>query len=113
MAMIQCAECGRAISDRASHCVGCGAPTTKMAGVHWVPERSNIPPPSPRQLWLRGSMAAGMLGMGAYWAAQIDHRNGGSRVGETLAALLLITGLCWFVVTLLQGVALRGNKYRG
>jgi hypothetical protein len=109
MAMIQCAECGRAISDRAPHCVGCGAPATKLAGVHWVPERSVTPPPSPRQLWLRGSVAAGMLVFGALWAAAIDHRSGGSRVGATLAALLLITGLCGFVVTLLQGFALRGK----
>ncbi len=61
MAMIRCGECGRAISDRASHCVGCGAPTTKLSGVDWVPQRSTSPMPSPRQLWLRGTLATGML----------------------------------------------------
>lgn len=25
MALIACEECGRAISDRAPHCIGCGA----------------------------------------------------------------------------------------
>jgi hypothetical protein len=107
--MIRCSECGRAISDRASHCVGCGAPTTKLAGLDWVPQRSSRPPPSPRQLWLRGTAAAAMLVAGAIWASLIDHRATGSRVGATLAALLLIGGLCWFIVTLLQGFALRSK----
>ncbi len=109
MTMIQCSECGHPISDRASHCVGCGAPTARLPGVNWLPQRSASPPPSPRQLWLRGTVAAGMLVAGAIWASAIDRRSGGGRLGATLAALLLITGLCWFVVTLLQGVALRGK----
>jgi hypothetical protein len=109
MAMIRCSECGRAISDRASHCVGCGAPGAKLSGIDWVPAREAGPPPSPRQLWLRGTLAAGMLVAGALWAGAIDHRPGGGRIAVTLAALLLITGLCWLVVTLLQGVALRSK----
>jgi hypothetical protein len=107
--MIQCSECGRAISDRAAHCVGCGAPTLKLSGLNWLPERSSSPPPSPRQLWLRGTAAAAMLVGGTFWASAIDHHGAGSRLGATLAALLLISGLCWFVVTLLQGVALRSK----
>ncbi len=107
MAMIRCSECGRAISDQASHCVGCGAPAATLSGIDWLPRRSTSPPPSPRQLWLRGTVAALMLVLGALWASAIDHRSGGGRLDATLAALLLITGLCWFVVTLLQGVALR------
>ena len=109
MAMIRCGECGRAISDRASHCVGCGAPTTKLSGVDWVPQRSTSPMPSPRQLWLRGTLATGMLVGGAFCAGAVDHRPGGGRVGVTLAALLLVIGLCGLVVTLLQGVALRSK----
>ena len=109
MTMIQCSECGRSISDRASSCVGCGAPTARLSGVDWLPRRSTSPPPSSRQLWLRGTVAAGMLVVGTLWASAIDHRAGGSRLAATLAALLLITGLCWFIVTLLQGVAQRGR----
>jgi hypothetical protein len=109
MAMIRCSECARAISDRASYCIGCGAPTASLSGIDWLPQRSPSPPPSPCQLWLRGSMAASMLLVGALWAGAIDHRSGGSRLGATLAALLLGTGLCWLVVTLLQGVALRSK----
>jgi ribosomal protein L37E len=109
MAMIRCSECGRAISDRAAHCVGCGAPSSRLAGVDWVPARSTRPPPSPRQLWLRGLLATGMLVGGALWAGALDHRPGGGRVLVTLATLLLITGLCGLVVTLLQGVALRSK----
>jgi hypothetical protein len=107
--MIPCSECGRAISDRAPHCVGCGAPSMKLSGLNWLPERSTAPPPSPRQLWLRGTAAAAMLAGGAIWASALEHRAAGSRLSTTLAALLLISGLCWFVVTLLQGVALRSK----
>jgi hypothetical protein len=109
MAMIRCSECARAISDRASHCVGCGAPLARLSGIDWLPQRTTSPLPSPRQLWLRGTLAAAMLLVGALWASVIDHRAGGGRLGATLAALLLITGLCWFIVTLLQGVAQRGR----
>jgi hypothetical protein len=109
MTMIQCSECGRAISDRASHCIGCGAPTAKLSGLDWLPQRSTGAPPSRRQLWLRGTAASGLLVAGAIWASAIDHRTGAGRLGPTLAALLLITGLCWLVVTLLQGVALRSK----
>ena len=109
MAMVQCSECGRAISERASHCVGCGAPTARLSGMDWLPARSSSPDLSPRQLWLRGTLAAAMLVGGAIWAGAIDHHPGAGRVRATLAALLLITGLCWLVVTLLQGVALRGK----
>lgn len=107
--MIRCSECGRAISDRAAHCVGCGAPTTKLSGIDWLPQRTIRPPPNPRQLRLHGSLAALMLLGGTWWATALEHRAGTDRMEATLAALLLITGLCWLIVTLLQGVALRAK----
>ncbi len=108
MAIIRCSECGRAVSDKAAHCVGCGAPTAAPPpGFDWLPNRDVSPPMSFRQLWWRGLLAAAMLVIGAVWAGSLDRHPGANRVAATLAALLLITGLCWFVVTLLQGVGSR------
>jgi ferric-dicitrate binding protein FerR (iron transport regulator) len=44
MALIECRECGREISDQASACPGCGAPVALEA-----PKAAQVPPPAPRR----------------------------------------------------------------
>jgi len=33
MALIACSECGRAVSDKAAVCIGCGAPLTTLSPI--------------------------------------------------------------------------------
>jgi hypothetical protein len=107
MAMIHCSECGRAISTRASACVGCGAPLSAGTGFNWVPAQSRAPAPTGRQIVRRAALAAAALAFGIIWANAINGRSGGSRVSATLAALLIIVGLCGCIVALLQSIAAR------
>lgn len=107
MAIIQCGECGRAISDRAGACIGCGAPLNAPAGFELVPKRSAGPPLTPRQLRRRGWLSALLLALGVIAAGALERRSAGHRIAVTIAALLLICGLCACVVTLLQRVASR------
>ncbi len=107
MAIIRCGECGRAISDRAQACIGCGAPLNTPAGFNLTPQRSISPPLTRRQLRQRALLSVSLLALGVLAASALEHRAAGHRVAATLAALLLICGLCACVVTLLQGVASR------
>jgi hypothetical protein len=107
MVMIRCSECGRAISTRASACVGCGAPVKQNLELNWVPAPSMEPAPTGRQIARRALVAGLALLSGIVWAAAINGRPGGNHIAATLAALLVIGGLCGCVVALVQLVAAR------
>jgi hypothetical protein len=107
MTMIRCSECGRSISDRAPACVGCGAPIANNAGFFaMVPTPSEEPPLSRRQLSWRVALAALTLVLGVIAVSHVEHMRN-NRIVITLATLLLIGGLCWTIVAILQKVAAR------
>jgi hypothetical protein len=106
MALIACSECGRAVSDKAAVCIGCGAPLSTSSPVDLVPKRSNAPPPSREQIKRRALLSLSMLVVGVIWAGFLDHRPGG-RFELLLATLLIIVGLCWFMVVLVHAVSSR------
>ena len=57
MALIACSECGRAVSDKAAVCIGCGAPLTTSSPIDLVPRRSNALPPTREQIKRRARPA--------------------------------------------------------
>lgn len=110
MTMIKCSECGRAVSDKAAACVGCGAPLVKpsgFGGFNLVPEQKPVAPPTPRQIRLRALLASLALVIGVIWAGAADHGTDRNRLSVVIAALLVIGGLCGLLVTLVQNFALR------
>jgi hypothetical protein len=117
MALIPCSECGRSVSDKATACVGCGAPihtgidtdANAHAAFAIAPEPSKSPPLTHAALRWRALLAAVTFISGLIMTIRVDHQ-GGSRSLATLAALLLVSGLCWLIVAILQNVmALRGR----
>lgn len=109
MAIIKCSECGRAVSDKAAACIGCGAPLLPPASpsaFNLAPTPSNTPPLSPPQLRWRLALASLTLVLGVI-AADAVSRRPGSRVAAVVAALLVIIGLCWFIVAMVQSVQSR------
>jgi hypothetical protein len=78
-----------------------------MSGINLVPQRSLTPPPSRRQIALQALLAVLALLIGAIWASRLDHGAGGGRPAAALAALLIISGLCGGIVTLIQYAAAR------
>jgi hypothetical protein len=106
MALIACSECGRAVSDKAAVCIGCGAPLTASSPIDLVPRRSNAPPPTREQIKRRALLSLSILALGLIWAGFLDHRPGG-RLASFMAALLIIVGLCWFMVVLVHAVYAR------
>ena len=55
MAMITCSECGRAVSNKAAACIGCGAPLSASHDVNFaMPAKVNAPP-SPQQIKRRAA----------------------------------------------------------
>jgi hypothetical protein len=114
MALIQCSECGRTVSDQARVCVGCGAPLSlskpsawRRAGFNLAPERSHAPPPTRRQLLWRAAASALALALGLFAAGAYGHRVGAGHIVSTLAALLVVVGLCGIIVTGVQLLMLR------
>src|SRR5260370_14288107 len=107
MTLITCSECGRAVSDKATVCIGCGAPlTTSSSPIDLVAKRSNAPPPTREQIKRRALLSLSILALGLIWAGFLDHRPGG-RLASFMAALLIIVGLCWFMVVLVHAVYAR------
>jgi hypothetical protein len=110
VAIIKCSECGRAVSDRASVCIGCGAPLSPVPGFNIAPKRDTSPPPTPRRLALQACIAILMLGVGMGWASFLTHRGMDSSMAAMFAALLIIGGLIGLIVTVLQRVGLRRSQ---
>ena len=107
MTLITCSECGRAVSDKATVCIGCGAPlTTSSSPIDLVPKRSNAPAPTREQIKRRALLSLSMLALGLLWAVFLDHHPG-SRLASFMAALLIIGGLCWFMVLLVHAASSR------
>jgi hypothetical protein len=107
MAIITCSECGRAVSDRAAECIGCGAPLASPPAFERVPKRSISPPLTPHQLRWRLALASLTLVVGVIAADAVSQRPAAGRLPATLAALLVICGLCWLIVAILQSVQSR------
>jgi hypothetical protein len=107
MALIACSECGRAVSDKAAACIGCGAPLTPSSGDDLIAERSKAPPPTRAQIKRRAVLSLSMLALGIIWAIFLEHRPGGRHLASFMAALLIIGGLIWFMVVLVHAVSRR------
>jgi hypothetical protein len=122
MALVTCGECGRAISDKAPACIGCGAPLPGVepppgaAGLHGgkppsafnrEPLHSATAPLSSRQLRWRLALSALTLVLSVIVADAVGRRPAAGRPVATLAALLVVIGLCWFIVAVVQNVQSR------
>jgi hypothetical protein len=108
MALVKCGDCGRMISDRARACVGCGAPLPRPPGlINLEPERTTAPPPSRRRLMVLLIVGALLLGLGILLGERLEHR---ARALATLAALMIIVGLCTLIVSALQLEAARRRR---
>jgi hypothetical protein len=111
MAIIKCSECGRAVSDKAGACIGCGAPITPPSpappGFNIAPVPAPSRPLTPAQLRWRLGLSAATLVAGVIAADAASRWRPGSSVAATLSALLLICGLCWFIVAIIQNVQAR------
>ena len=106
MALIACSECGRAVSNKATVCIGCGAPLSASSPIDLVPKRSNAPPPTREQIKRRALLSLSIFVLGVIWAGFLDRRPGG-RFALFMATLLIIVGLCWFIVVLVHAAASR------
>jgi hypothetical protein len=73
-----------------------------MQGFDLVPKRSNKPPPSRRQIALQALLAALAMLIGVAWASRLQNGAGRDQLAAALAALLIISGLCGGLVTLIQ-----------
>jgi hypothetical protein len=110
MAMIQCSECGRAISDKSAMCIGCGAPIPEAKFENSIfnaaPKPEKTAPLTAKQLRRRALLASLTLIVGMVASGEVD-RHGGNRIAATIAALVLIGGLCWLIVAMVQNVTAR------
>ena len=110
MAIIKCSECGRAVSDKAPACIGCGAPLASVepsSAFNREPIHSITPPLTPSQLRWRLALASLTLVLGVIAADAVGRHPAAGRVATTVAALLVVIGLCWFIVAILQNVQAR------
>lgn len=107
MALIACGECGRAVSDKAEFCVGCGAPLQAHSGIDLVPVNSKVTPPTRAQIKRRALLAVSALGLGVVLAGPFGRHLGNARLAAFLAALLIIAGLCAVLVLLVHAAANR------
>lgn len=102
MTMITCSECGRSISDRAASCVGCGAPLTSHPGINLEPAPEAGPPPTRRQIRWRVLLSSLMLLVGIIAARQAMHLPRFAHLVSTAATALILVGLVWLLITLVQ-----------
>ncbi len=77
MALINCSECGKDVSDKAAACPNCGAP---LGSAHTGQRRDNVPVRVVRAGWrweaigavlVIGGLIAGIAGAGSGWLVLI------------------------------------------
>jgi hypothetical protein len=110
MAIIKCSECGRAVSDKAAACIGCGAPLTadeSHSSFSRAPVQTATAPLTPAQLRWRLALATLTLVLGVIVADAVEHHPDLPQAAKTLSALLVITGLTWLIVAIVQNVQAR------
>jgi hypothetical protein len=106
--MIVCSECGRAISDKAALCVGCGAPVERPI-VARVPEAPARPAPLNAVATIRQLvLAVAITVAGVVAAMRAERLPGSGRLLSLAAALLLIVGISWALVSAVRLLA--GSK---
>jgi hypothetical protein len=94
------------VSDKAAACIGCGAPLTSSSPIDLVPKRSKTRPPTREQIKQGALLSLSMFALGLIWAIFLDHRPG-NHLAAFMAALLIIGGICWFMVVLIHAVSSR------
>lgn len=102
MALIVCSECGRAVSNKATACVGCGAPIAQASEIEMISRSKPVKPPTLSGLkrhLLGGSIT---LALGLIAALAADRLQSSNRIDQFIAALLLIAGISWTLVTLVR-----------
>jgi uncharacterized membrane protein YvbJ len=108
MALVKCTECGRTISDKAEACVGCGAPVASKPKpdanrvFNLVPEPDKRPLPSRRHLIWRAIASTAAFVAGVVWSGAVSHQGAPNGPAATVAALLVVVGLCGVIVTAVQ-----------
>jgi hypothetical protein len=107
MTMITCSECGRAISDRAAACIGCGAPLGSHSQINLAPAPSTGLPPTRRQIRWRLVLATLMLISGVIAAHQAAHLTHLAQLTRSAATALILVGLVWLLITLVQRLSPR------
>ena len=110
MAIIKCSECGRAVSDKAAACIGCGAPLSAPeppSAFNREPLYTVTAPLTPAQLRWRLALSSLTLVLGVIGADAASRHPAGGPLAKTGSALLVICGLCWFIVALVQNVQAR------
>ena len=104
MAMITCSECGRAVSNKAAACIGCGAPLSASHDVNFaMPAKVNAPP-SPQQIKRRAALSLVLLVAGMAWASLVDHAHADHRMPVFLSALLIIGGICGLLLAVVHAM---------
>lgn len=107
MTMITCSECGRQVSDKAAACIGCGAPLTSRSGIRLAPAASPASPPTRAQIRWRLAAASLMLLVGVIVAARSTQMGRLAHVVAIAATFLILIGLAWLLITLVQRLSPR------
>lgn len=97
MALIQCSECGREVSDKAAACPGCGAPIAAPAAspapaAPVVQQVQIVRQPKSRGVYIILALFFGIFGINNFYAGQ--NVAGGLKLGLLMVAFALdaITG---------------------
>lgn len=111
MALVSCMECGREVSDKATACIGCGAPVTANTGSLYSQALNNSRPPQiaqqtqviktakSRGVFIILGLLFGYLGLHNFYAGY--HGRGVAQLLITLFFGWLIIGL---VITFLWAI---------
>lgn len=89
MALIQCSECQKEISDRAATCPNCGAPLSQESGLQPQGKAHLVKQAKSRGIYIILGLFFGLLGIHNFYAG---------RHGIGVAQLLTVAILGWFVI---------------
>ena len=76
-------------------------------GFNLAPERTPITPLTSSQLRWRLALSAATLVLGVISCDAASRWAPGDRLAATLSGLVLVCGLCWFIVAIVQNVQAR------
>ena len=98
MALINCYECDKQVSDTAVSCPNCGAPVSAESKIFNTPITTNQE--TSKNLKKHQLMSSGLLVFGFMWSYIASSGYYASTGSMAFGALIALIGITWFMITL-------------
>jgi uncharacterized membrane protein YvbJ len=99
MALINCGECGKEVSDKAANCPNCGAPIASAKETRAAGAPLTTVQETSKKLKLQIVVSSIMFWIGSIWIMVVAQSPAITEKSYNTAIILLGVGITWYIIT--------------